>query len=503
MKESVVDKNQKQHYSSEDREHEALSSAGETHEEKGAQELAPGIHIIRSNTPRPFTLKTPSVASPTASGQSQREKPGDPSTKPAFPSSAPSAPPVPEELSDEDISTNTVATVSHAAKTQPSSEARPEFIWLFEYGLEMDAAILNSPERLHGLALLYGPAVLKGFRIIIGNTGRFGGHEGGGRTIATMTSDANAEVWGLLYRVPRRLTEASGSEPPLLDTVHAATTAQNLFRPARVFVHDIYRNRKLECITYITTDMIRQRLQPLSHGVSDTLFVQRLVAIARKQRLPEEYLNPYLEFVTTEHRVDRRVGPTGPTHERTATTATTTRVEHNTEPLPIFAETSETPLPANTRLVQDKGEVQVQVVPASNRWLLAFAIYLVVLLLGSLTFAALQGMGFTSVVVTNNLTLLQVPWLVVMYGLLGGCVSCIITLDRSYVRQRPAFIIITWFARPYVGAVLASVAYHLLTSGTFALAGSLQDHMALFLLVGTIAGFCEGWIFVRRPTGRP
>jgi hypothetical protein len=497
MKERVVEKNQKQHYSSENEEHEV----GETHEEKDAQELAPGILIIRSNTPRPFTLKTPSVAQSSAGGQPQREKQSDTSRIPAFPSNAPSAPPVPEELSDEDTSIDPLATPAHTTKTKTSAEVRPEFIWLFEYGLEMDAAILNSPERLHGLALLYGPALLRGFSIMIGNTRGYGGHEGAGRTIATIAPDANAEVWGLLYRVPRRLIEASGAEPSPLDAVHTATPAQNLFRPIQVFVHDIYRDRKIECITYIATDALRQRLQPLSyHILSDTLFVQRLVAIVRKQRLPEKYLGPYLDLITPEHRTDRRAEPN---NERAATTSTAVRVEQNTEPLPIVAEKPETPLPVNTQLkARDKGTErigeQVKVEPASNHWLLAFAIYLVVLLLASLTFAALQGMGFTNAVVTSNLTFLEVPWLVVMYGLLGGCVSCIITLDRSYARRRPAFIIITWFARPYVGAVLASVAYHLLTSGTFALEGSVQEHMALFLMVGTIAGFCEGWIFVRR-----
>src|SRR5689334_16735691 len=113
MKERVVEKNQKQHYSSENKEHESISSGGETHEEKDAQELAPGILIVRSNTPRPFTLKTPSSAQPSAGGQPQREKQSDTSRVPAFPSNAPSAPPVPEELSDEDTSMDTLATASH------------------------------------------------------------------------------------------------------------------------------------------------------------------------------------------------------------------------------------------------------------------------------------------------------------------------------------------------------------------------------------------------------
>jgi hypothetical protein len=96
---------------------------------------------------------------------------------PDFPSKAPSAPPVPEELSDEeeDALAENSAPISQIDKASLQAEESQEFDWLFEYGLEMDSTILNSPERLDGAALLYGPAVLKGYRILFGSVEQPGG----------------------------------------------------------------------------------------------------------------------------------------------------------------------------------------------------------------------------------------------------------------------------------------------------------------------------------------
>jgi len=115
-----------------------------------------------------------------------------------------------------------------------------------------------------------------------------------------------------------------------------------------------------------------------------------------------------------------------------------------------------------------------------------------------LTFAVLQGMGFGQSVLTDNFTPLGVPWLVIMYGLLGGCVSSLTTLGHLRTPHPPLFVVITWFARPYIGAVLAIFAYILLTSGLFIVGQSVQRHMAFFWLVGALAGFCEGWVFSKR-----
>jgi hypothetical protein len=133
-----------------------------------------------------------------------------------------------------------------------------------------------------------------------------------------------------------------------------------------------------------------------------------------------------------------------------------------------------------------------------GRWLVVLALYLMLVLLGVLTFAVLQGMGFANRVLTANFMPLGVPWLVLIYGLLGGCISSIITLGRSRLTNPPLFIIITWFSRPYIGVVFAILTYLILTSGIFFISYGSGQHSTLFLLAGALAGLCEGWIFLRR-----
>lgn len=133
--------------------------------------------------------------------------------------------------------------------------------------------------------------------------------------------------------------------------------------------------------------------------------------------------------------------------------------------------------------------------PQTNRALVIFSVYLTALLLIILTLAALHSLGFGHNVLANNFAPLEVPWLVIMYGLLGGCVSSLIRLGHLRTPHPPLFVVITWFARPYIGAVLAIFAYILLTSGLFIVGQSVERHMAFFWLVGALAGFCEGWVF--------
>jgi hypothetical protein len=64
----------------------------------------------------------------------------------------------------------------------------------------------------------------------------------------------------------------------------------------------------------------------------------------------------------------------------------------------------------------------------------------------------------------------------------------------------PAFIVITWFTRPYVGAALALLSYLFLTSGFFLFDRSAGRHDAFFLLIGALAGLCESRIFL--PPGK-
>ncbi len=120
-----------------------------------ANELAPGVPIVRSSTPKPLSFGMPPLTS-------------------AFPVKAPSAPPLPEELDAGELalpiadSIPAMPAIPLTSRPRPSLEESQEYIWLFEYGLEMDPVLLNSPERLNGVAMLYGPALLKGYALIFG-----------------------------------------------------------------------------------------------------------------------------------------------------------------------------------------------------------------------------------------------------------------------------------------------------------------------------------------------
>src|SRR5260370_34136992 len=127
------------------------------------EEVVPGVPVIRSSTPRPFSFDT--MAS--YSGYFRSLQPGVPS---GFPERAPSAPPLPEELGEHEDENELHADVAVPPTPQLISyERRQEFIWLFEYGLEMDPAILNSHKQLNVCALLYGPGALKGYTLIFGD----------------------------------------------------------------------------------------------------------------------------------------------------------------------------------------------------------------------------------------------------------------------------------------------------------------------------------------------
>ena len=65
----------------------------------------------------------------------------------------------------ESLSVAGATPLPFSGNVAPLEDTSAEFIWLFEYGVEMDIAFLNSPERLDGFALLYGPAVLKGYEL--------------------------------------------------------------------------------------------------------------------------------------------------------------------------------------------------------------------------------------------------------------------------------------------------------------------------------------------------
>jgi hypothetical protein len=135
--------------------------------------------------------------------------------------------------------------------------------------------------------------------------------------------------------------------------------------------------------------------------------------------------------------------------------------------------------------------------PRPGRLLIVFSSYLVALLVLAISFAVLQGTGVWSSVLNDHFVPMNVPWMVMLYGLLGGCVSSLVTLERYRARHLAAFVLLTWFTRPFVGSLLAAFSYLILTSGIFMLDAS-PVHMPVFLLTGALAGLCESVVLFKR-----
>ena len=130
--------------------------------------------------------------------------------------------------------------------------------------------------------------------------------------------------------------------------------------------------------------------------------------------------------------------------------------------------------------------------------LIGFAIYLLCILLVVLVFAIIQGIGIINNVLSPHMELLGVPWMVLIYGLLAGCVSCLVTLGRYQHINPPIFVLITWYARPFVAVILALFVSLMLNSGLLLVVDDTTRYQGIALVGGAIAGFCEGWLFMRR-----
>jgi hypothetical protein len=506
--------------------------------EQDTEEIVPGVPIIRSNTPRPSSFEAMlasagHIQKPLRGGSLEMETGALPR---GFPVKAPSAPPLPEELEDDvDVGEGQILGLSFADAPSRTGESRggqglplsgscpqphrsevplsvptadqTDFVWLFEYGLEMDVAILNSRERLNGQACLHGPAVLRGYTLMLGAQ-RI--HNSSGPIIVALVpaTDVQTEVWGVLYRVPRRLLESSEFEPSLLDTIHAAIAPQKFFEGIEVVVQDAYQNHEVTSVTYIATKLARQQLQLVEadRSNSDSQFMQRLVEIARQQKLPEDYIRQHLVLTATAtdripqvHREDDESSyssmytspllssPLPLTNPGQASLLS--QREQHTDALPAFKDD----LLASTQVTQ-----RIATQARSQRWLVAFSLYLAGLVLILLLLAVVQGMGVVRDTLVGGFTPLGVPWQVLVYGLLGGCVSCIVSLCNIRASDPPLFVMITWFTRPFVGSLLAIFSYVLLTSGLFMLGESVGRHPGFFWLVGILAGLCEWWLFCRR-----
>ncbi len=469
---------------------------GSEEAEDGYNYAVPGAPIVRSSTPRPLPFPLPA----------RTELPLPPTNARAdFPAEAPEAPPLPEEpVRNTSASTGQSpfqATHQEADTTEGEPTSRGpvnEFVWLFEYALDMDPVRLNRPDRLDGSAFAYGPAMLKGYRLT------FDGLDvRSGRVLASLSEardQSNAEVWGVLYRVPRRYTRGDAGEMPLLDKVHYADT----FVPTEVQVREPYRQREVTCITYVASATTRQQVSQLAPEKCqpEPDYFKRLLQVARRQKLPASYLRTLEELLP----------PTIPA----ASPLPTTPPEQNTEPLPavvIDKKALQRPAPEKTSIDLSVSETPVPQKPPAHRpgpwssaypavaggWLMAFALYICVLLLATLVLAIFQGLNFWPLVFNDAFTPLGIPWYVLLYGVLGGCVSCLVSLGRPVRKYPPAFVVLTWFMRPFFGAILGSLAYLILNSGAILLSTHPAQHFALCSAAGGLAGFCEGKLFVWRP----
>jgi hypothetical protein len=461
--------------------------------------VVPGAPIVRASTPRPlpFNLLSAKTELPLL--------PSAPSA--AFPTEVPIAPPLPEE---EGACTGGGSMPSSRQEApqipRPNPELAPrplasEFIWLFEYALDMDPVYLNRPERLDGSAFAYGPAVLNGYRLV------FDGLDiRTGQVVASLLAtpgQPEAQVWGILYRIPRRFKQGINGAIPLLDKVHLAET----FVPVEVQVREAYRQREITCITYVASEATRQQVHQLSSArcVPEPSYLRRLLQISRRQKLPASYLQ------TLEELLPPNVPTTAPP---------ITPPEQNTDPLPLLASVRE----LHTREVEPWGvkapsmktrrgessESNTRPFPWKTpypshieRWLMVFALYLSLLLLGTLTLAIFQGLGLWSQVFTASFAPLGIPWYVLLYGLLGGCISCIILLNRPCSSYPPTFVLLTWFMRPFLGAVLGAFAYLLLNSGIILISAQSGQRFILGSLVGLLAGLFEGWLLLRKGAQTP
>lgn len=421
--------------------------------------------------------------------RSQMGEPVDSVNSALFPTEAPVAPPVPEEL--EEPGTDKLRAVEATPVPLPVRPAEPaeilsEFIWLFEYGPGMDDMLLNSPERLGGAALLYGPAVLKGYQLA------FQVSQSSTRQVQITMLPANepgAEVWGILYRVPRRCAERRDDEPSLLDKLHDASPPETFFEPMHLIVREQHRGREIACLTYIASAVAQQQFQPFSLKQSgiDAAYVQRFLETARRQKLPDPYVQSLVSSLS--HPDEQAYVPV-------ATPAEEQDLDEDTGPQTDQFPSVKAPIAVSPTFL---GSISTSSQAEKTRWMMAFAIYLVVLFPLVLSLAVVQGLGFGGRIFTTTFTPLGVPWFVLVYGLLGGCVSCIISLGQRYTLQLPGFVLITWFMRPLIGAVLAALVFQALNSGIFALGSTASvQHNALFSLVGVLAGLCEGWVFYRR-----
>lgn len=463
-----------------------------------AREVVPGAVIERGNTPRL-----------SASAQS------------TFPAKAPSAPPLPEEGHEhEEQPLYAAETTTRPTAITYTGQNSQEFFWLFEYGLEMDNTYLNHPQRLNGLALPYGTATLRGYRLAFGTLAHdtLAGEQVT-KTYITLLPDqsAHSEVWGFLYRVPRRVVQSNNEQPALLHSIHHAHKTHALYQTEEVLAHETLRGRDIPCVTYILTANAQHQLYALSSShYEQNETVQALASIAKEKRFPQQYIQTWstpptalthfipptpsaLPILPAPHSAPASF-PSRPSHSQLAQKARKETLvapvsevpqtpqmpqEQNTEPLLLLKEQQRTQL---------KDDVGRRAPARTETPMLIVATYQLLLLLGALALLVLQGIN---VLDTPVLTFqaAAIPWLVLVYGLIGGSISGIVTLAHRHRQYQGPILSVIWLVRPFIGSVCALLAYLLLNSNLLSFNFASNHFAALCLLISTVAGFGEGWLF--------
>jgi cation transport regulator ChaC len=502
--------------------------------------VAPEVQIVRGNTPRPHSF----------------------SQSASFPVAAPAAPPLPEESNERDNCLDDQLKQTPLPLAEAAQPAEPEFAWLFEYGPEMDMAYLNSAERLAGAALLYGPGVLQGYAIAFDALNARDGHvvatiapsKNRGDEVWGILYRVPSRMLRAQENVLPLLDGVHSAAPPdgfferIEVTVHetyrerdiacityiASTVARNeyhLLPPARQAVDGLYVQRLLE--TAQKQKLPASYVAELSRGGGSappasipvgsapptpggsapstthiSLSGSAPPALAQSNPIggsasPSSLVDTSLHGGSVSTAQDSLHGGRGraaaPTEEvedargRGRAAAPTEEAsadkEQDTEPLPAIV-----PPARAADLSQQRGGARA----SWRRGGSIFAAYMAGALAAALLAALIQGSTIGSSLLAASFIPPGVPWFILVYGFMGGCLSGIVTLGRYQAAFPPNFVLITWFTRPFIGVVLAIIAYLFSNSGLLALSGSAIQHNALFSLLALLAGSCEGWLFRRR-----
>lgn len=142
------------------------------------------------------------------------------------------------------------------------------YLKVFQYGSNMNAKRLNSPERLNGKARVVGVARLDGYGI-----GFDLYSESNGCAVTDIASAVNEHVLGVLYEIPIRLVVAPAGKRSKMDEFEGARS-DGTGNYHRVRVSVTSGKRSVNAVTYVGTDAGRRR------------FAQRTT---EEQRVSEEY----------------------------------------------------------------------------------------------------------------------------------------------------------------------------------------------------------------------